>query len=72
MYNLKGDAGNQECDAALATADAKFNDQTIWDKYKMKVKDILANNMVEDTSSQLWSVLVIPGMMLFTFASLSP
>lgn len=68
VFNLKGDAGNQECDDALAVAATKLNDPAIWDKYKRKVKDIIANNLVEDTSSQLWSVLVIAGMMPFIFS----
>ena len=53
---------DQQCDDALLASEQKIRNQTIWEKYKAKVVDIMENNMEEDAGTQMSSVLVITGI----------
>jgi hypothetical protein len=69
VYTVTGT--DKACDDALTAAETKVNDAAIWAKYRSKVQDLLNNNMVED-KMQLWSVLLISGMVLFTIPTSLP
>jgi hypothetical protein len=48
----------------LFISEQKLKNQTIWEKYKAKVVDIMGNHMEEDAGTQMSSVLIITGRYL--------